>query len=82
MSYWIDESNPGRLMSATKQIPFWADTKADIQNLPRDGIPGVQQGDDTTSCQPVKRGSTCTVIGNGSGGSFFVLNSDNEWKEM
>ena len=80
--YWIDESDTGRLMSSSKQIPFWADDETDIDNLPKIDTPGVQQGEDTVSCQPVGKGSTCMVIGDGSGATLWVLKSTNEWTRM
>lgn len=80
--YWIDESDTGRLMSNSKQIPFWADDESDIDNLPGINTYGVKQGEDTVSCQPVGRGSTCMVIGDGSGSRLYVLNSKNEWTKM
>ena len=33
MGYCIDESDPGRIMSNSKQIPFWADTEDDIDDF-------------------------------------------------
>ena len=80
--YWIDTSDSGRLMSSDRQIPFWADSERDVPNLPRMGIKGVQQGDDTTSCRPVGKGSTCMCIGDGSGAVMYTLNSNNEWIKM
>ena len=80
--YWIDTSDPGRIINNDKQIPFWADTVDDVQNLPHINSPGVQQGDDTVSCRPCGRGSTCTVIGDGSGAVVYALNSNDEWMLM
>ena len=77
--YWIDDSDNGRLMSNSRQISFWADTVDDVQNLPTSTTKGVQQGDDTVSCQPVGKGSTCMVIGSGNGASMYGLNSNDEW---
>lgn len=82
MAYWIDESDPGRLMSSSKQIPFWADDDSDIDNLPTSSAPGVQQGNDTVSCRPCGKGSTCTVIGDGSGAAVYALKSTDEWKPL
>ena len=80
--YWIDTSDPGRIINNDKQIPFWADTVDDVQNLPHINSPGVQQEDDTVSCRPCGKGSTCTVIGDGSGAVVYALNSNDEWKLM
>lgn len=82
MGYWIDESDPGRIMSNSKQIPFWADTEDDVDDLPGINKYGVQQGNDTVSCRPCGRGSTCTVIGDGRGARIYALNSNNEWKPL
>lgn len=82
MSYWIDESDPGRVMSSSKQIPFWADSEDDIPNLPTSTSYGVQQGEDTVSCRPCGKGSTCTAIGDGTGATVFALNSNDEWKRL
>ncbi len=80
MSYWIDCSDPGKLYGSSRQIPFWASRVSDIQNLPKVGIPGVQQGDDTVSCRPVDAGSTCTVIENST---LWVLDmDDNDWHQL
>ena len=82
MSYWIDESDPGRIMSSSKQIPFWADDEDDIPNLPTSTSYGVQQGEDTVSYRPCGRGSTCTVIGDGTGAIVYALKSSDEWKKL
>ena len=79
MAYLIDTSDNGRLHSNDRQISFWADTVDDIQNLPHINSPGVQQGEDTVSCRPCGRGSTCMVIGTGNGAIMYGLNSNDEW---
>ncbi len=80
--FWIDTSDTGRLQNSDRQIPFWADSESDVANLPKMGIYGVQQGDDTISCRPVGKGSTCMCINNGSGSTLYVLNSNNDWIKM
>lgn len=80
--YWIDTSDPGRLNSSDRQIPFWADDESSLSELPTTSAPGVQQGDDTVSCKPVGKGSTCMVIGDGSGAMLYVLNSNDEWVRL
>lgn len=80
--YWIDTSDPGRLNSSDRQIAFWADDEGSLSELPTTSAPGVQQGDDTVSCKPVGKGSTCMVIGNGTGATLYVLNSNDEWVRM
>lgn len=77
--YWIDESDTGRLMSNSRQIPFYCDDDSDITQLPTTSAYGVQQGDDTVSCLPVGKGSSCLSI---ESGSLFLLNSHDEWKKI
>ena len=77
--YWLDTSDTGRLMTNEKQLSFWADTVDDVDNLPHINSPGVQQGDDTISCLPCGKGSTCMVIGDGNGAVMYGLNSNDEW---
>lgn len=80
--YWINESDNGRLLSNSKQRSFWADTVDDVDNLPHINSPGVQQGEDTTSCLPCGKGSTCMVIGTGNGATMYGLNSNDQWMPM
>jgi hypothetical protein len=76
MSYWI---NHNLSYLPAKQIAFECDDESDISTLPTETTPGVQQGDDTTSCQPVKRGSSCLCIGTSD---YYKLNSLNQWKPI
>ncbi len=80
--YWIDTSDTGRLYSSDAQVPYWADDESDVQNLPTTSSPGVQQGEDTVSCRPCGKGSTCTVIGDGHGAIVYALKSTDEWKRL
>ena len=77
--YWFDTSDPGRLSSSDRQVSFWCDTPSDIANLPTSSAPGVQQGDDTVSCKPVDKGSSCICI---STSEMYVLNSNDVWTVM
>lgn len=76
MAYWI---NHNLSYLPARQIAFECDEEGDVATLPTEIAPGVQQGDDTTSCLPVKRGSSCLCIGNSE---YYKLNSNNEWKSI
>lgn len=45
---------------------FIADTAADVQDLPID----------------VLAGSTCTVVGDGSGMEAYMMNNQDQWKKI
>ena len=75
--YWIDESSQAR--GVGEQRDFYCDDTSDVQNLPTSHSPGVQQGDDTVSCQPCGIGSFCLCIGSSSG---YILNSYDIWTEV
>ena len=77
--YWIDESDPIKYSGTSRQVSFYMDTTSDIPNLPGIGIRGVQQGEDTVSCQPVGAGSSALCIGSGA---LYILNSENRWVEV
>lgn len=74
--YWINENNPD-IRGGCRA--FYCDTTADVANLPTSTRMGVQQGDDVTSCQKVKKGSSCLVIG---ASKYYILNSQNSWVEL
>ena len=77
--YWINYSDPLSINSS-RQVPFWADYNSDISLLPRYNVEGVQQGENTISCQPVEPGSMCTVI---EDASVWVLGmEDNQWHKL
>ena len=75
--YWINNSNETH--GSSKQVPFMCDTLADISNLPTSQASGVQQGEDTASCLPCAKGSSCFCIGESS---LFMLNSSDVWTEV
>lgn len=79
MAYWIDEHDPDIAGGTSNQRSFYCDNTADIPNLPGIDRYGVQQGDDTVSCQPVGAGSSCLCIG---AGSLYILNSTDVWVEV
>lgn len=74
MAYWINHNNS---YLPAKQIAFECDDVADVSNLPTSKKKGVQQGDDTTSCQMVNPGSSCLCY---EDGNLYKLKSDDTWK--
>jgi hypothetical protein len=76
MAYWLDSSQS--YAGSPVQRDFWCDTDSDIQNLPTSAHEGVQQGEDTVSCQKCEKGSTCFCI---SPTKLYILNSQDEWVE-
>lgn len=74
MSYWIDASQ--QYSGSQTQRDFYCDTPDDIANLPTNLAPGVQQGEDTVSCQIVSPGSSCMCL---SPATLYFLNSEGRW---
>lgn len=74
--YWLDSTQ--QYTGSPTQRDFFCDTSSDIEMLPTAEREGVQQGDDTISCQKVEKGSTCLCI---SPVALYILNSQDEWKE-
>lgn len=74
--YWLDSSQ--QYTGFPTQRDFYCDTPDDIENLPTSVAPGVQQGDDTISCQIVSPGSSCMCL---SPATLYFLNSKDEWKD-
>ena len=75
--YWLDESS--KTQGTGTQRDFYCDSSSDIPNLPTSTALGVQQGEDTVSCQPCGIGSFCLSIADATG---YFLNSDNQWVEV
>ncbi len=75
MAYWIDNNQP---YVSGKQVQFFADTDADIANLPTATSTGVEQGD-SVSHQIVGKGSTALSI---ESGNVYMLNSNNSWVQI
>lgn len=75
MSYWIN-SAASSSQSSDRVINFYADDVTDITKLPKIDTEGTQQGDDTVSCKPCAKGSTCFVI---TTGNTYYLNSSGSW---
>ena len=76
MAYWIDfnaESN-------ANCKSFYCDYLTDINDLPRCGVEGVKQSDDTVSHKPCSYGSDCLCL---EDSSVWILGKDtNEWKKI
>ena len=77
--YWIDESDPIRYSGTSRQVSFYIDTPEDLTSLPGINTRGVQQGDNTASCEPVGAGSSALCI---SEGALYILNSQNAWTKV
>lgn len=76
MAYWIDpnSSNKGNCRS------FLCDFRTDIDKLPRVGIEGQKQDDDSISSQPCNYGSDCMCL---EDSSLWMLGKEtNLWKEI
>lgn len=72
--YWIDTTQEYTGTPAIRN--FFCDATSDVNDLPTSSALGVQQGEDTISCQKVNPGSFCLCIGTGSG---YILNSNDQW---
>ena len=75
--YWLDLNES----SSVGQSLFYADTEADIDNLPTSKSYGVKQDykytDPTIEAEhPVMIGTQCFVIGTGVA---YILNSQDNW---
>lgn len=79
MAYWLDESDPIKYSGTSRQVSFFIDTPSDINDLPGINKRGVQQGDNTVSCEPVGAGSSALCI---SEGALYILNSQNVWTQV
>lgn len=77
--YWIDPESYNNSSDITN---FFADDVSDIANLPTNTEYGVQQGDDNISNEPCGIGSSCMVIGNGSGAEVYMMRSDGRWVKI
>lgn len=76
MSYWIQETSNNHNMSDYRL--FYCDRITDIDKLPKFGIEGEQQENDTISHKPCAYGSECKCLQNSS---LYILSKDtNEWE--
>lgn len=78
MAYWIQKKGSTLEMSGYKS--FMCDYRSDINKLPKKGIKGERQDDDTISDNPCVYGSDCFCL---EDGSVWILGKDtNTWKEI
>ena len=75
--YWLDDTSD-RDPTTRRVRDFMMDSDADLASLPRIGIPGVPQPDDTFVSLPVEKGSSAMSI---KEGNLYFLNSNNEWQK-
>lgn len=79
MAYWIQKTPDNHNMSGYKL--YRCDYKSDIADLPRFGIYGKPQKDDSTASSPCSYGSECECIE--EGGLKYTLGKDtNAWKPL
>lgn len=74
--YWLDDTSD-RDPTSRRVVDFIMDSTDDIPSLPRIGVYGTPQPDDSFVHYPVEKGSTALCIANSS---LYMLNSDNVWK--
>ena len=74
--YYIDHNNS---YMPARQIAFFADTDADIKDLPTSTKEGKKYDSDTSVDDKVAAGSSCMVIGSSN---VYMLNSNDEWKPL
>ena len=78
MAYWVQET--GDHHNHSNYRSFMCDYRLDIEKLPRVGISGAQQEEDTVSSTPCSYGSNCLCL---EDSSIWILGKDtNEWKEI
>lgn len=76
MAYWIDFNAE----SSANCKSFYCDYTTDIDQLPRYGIAGVKQDNDTVSHLPCSYGSDCLCL---EDSSVWILGKDtNEWRKI
>ncbi len=78
MAYWVQET--GNYHNFSNYKSFICDYISDIQKLPRVGVSGEKQDNDTVSSAPCSYGSDCLCLENSS---VWILGKDtNEWSEV
>lgn len=78
MAYWVQKKNS--TLENHGYRSFMCDYRSDIDNLPRKGIKGARQYDDTLSDEPCIYGSDCFCL---EDGSAWILGKDqNKWIEI
>lgn len=77
MAYWVQETNVGNNSACRSYL---CDYRSDIDKLPRIGIEGERQEDNTVASQPCACGSDCMVL---EDSSVWILGKDtNSWVEI
>lgn len=78
MSYWVHETGTHHNFANYKS--FICDFRSDIDKLPKVGINGEPQENDTVSSLPVSFGSDCLCL---EDSSVWILGKDtNKWQEI
>lgn len=78
MAYWIQE--PRTTQNNPKYRSYMCDFRTDIDKLPKQGIEGEIQVDDSTASIPCSYGSDCLCL---EDSSVWILGKEtNEWKEI
>jgi len=78
ISYWIQET--GTYHNYSNYRKYMCDYLSDIQKLPRAGISGEKQENDTVSSAPCAHGSECICLENST---TWILSKDtNAWKQF
>lgn len=78
MAYWVQETSTTQNMSNYRS--FYCDYRTDIDKLPRVGIEGEPQKNDTVSHKPCSHGSDCLCL---EDSSVWILGKDtNAWQEI
>ena len=78
MAYWIQETSNNHNMSNYRL--FHCDYLSDIDKLPKYGIEGVPQDNDTVSHKPCAYGSECICHENGS--KWSLGKASNTWNNI
>ena len=77
IAYWIQET--GTYHNYTNYRKFMCDYLSDIRKLPRVGIEGEKQKNDTVSSSPCAHGSECICLENST---TWILSKDtNTWTQ-
>lgn len=76
MAYWIDPNAENKQNCRS----YYCDYTTDIDLLPRYGIKGAEQENDTVAPMPCNYGSECVCL---EDATVWILGKDtNEWKQL
>ena len=78
MAYWIQKTSGKQNMMNYRY--FICDYISDIKKLPKFGIEGEKQEDDTISSLPCSYGSVCLCLEDSS--KWILSKATNEWKSV